>query len=148
MPEGILMRKVFLLIFAAFVVPGSAAAAFAMSTSANFTLEQTVISSGGCPSLSASYRSEGTIGQPSPLGVSSSSSFTMISGFWSQLARLIAAGDVNGDGQIDLQDAIMALQILSNSSVSGVQLGADTNNDQAIGAPEAIFILQKMGSLR
>jgi hypothetical protein len=142
------MRKALLVIFAAFVVPGPAATTFAMSTSANFTLEQTVVSSGGGPSLSAGYRSETTIGQPSPLGVSSSSSFTTLAGFWQQLVELIAPGDVNGDGRIDLQDAIMALQILSNSPVSGVQLDADTNNDQAIGAPEAIFILQEVGSMR
>jgi len=116
--------------------------------STNYRLEPMVLSSSGSPCSSISFKATGTCGQPSPIGISTSASYRMLSGYWYQLLKLIAGGDVNGDGVIDLVDAVIALQILSKLYASDVYTEADVNNDNVIGVPEAIFILQKVGLLK
>jgi hypothetical protein len=116
--------------------------------SANYILTPIVISSGGGTSTSSSFQLDGSVGQSTPPGISSSASYTMATGFWYQLLKLIAGGDVNGDDQVDLQDAILALKVLSQLSSSGVFIGADVDGDRAIGAAEVIYILQSIGAIR
>ena len=58
----------------------------------------------------------------------------------------ISLGDVNGDGRIDLADAILALQVLAGLNPDGIHLSAD--GDGRIGLAEAIYILQDMAGLR
>ena len=60
-------------------------------------------------------------------------------------------GDVNGDGDIDLTDAILTLQITSCIYLphqTYVTIYADVNDDHKIGTEEAIYILQKAAGLR
>ena len=57
-------------------------------------------------------------------------------------------GDLNSDGAVDLQDAIVAIQIQSNMQAIFVQRDADVNGDGFIGAAEAIYLLQKVGEIR
>ncbi|NJL59755.1 MAG: hypothetical protein HC887_09055 [Desulfobacteraceae bacterium] len=54
-------------------------------------------------------------------------------------------GDLNGDGNIDLTDVIIALKILDNIPIANLNLKADVNGDCKIGLEEAIFVLQKLG---
>ena len=58
-------------------------------------------------------------------------------------------GDVNGDGEIDLEDVVLALQT-GAGQVVGVQLSldADINQDGRIGIPEALFGLQWFSGIR
>ena len=53
-------------------------------------------------------------------------------------------GDINNDGEINLTDAILALQIISNISVANdiLHKHADINEDGIINLDEAIYILQ------
>lgn len=65
--------------------------------------------------------------------------------------RLI--GDINRDGAVDLQDAILALQVLAGLPGAGVRFdyvasGVDVDGDARIGSPEAIFILQSTAKMR
>jgi len=60
-------------------------------------------------------------------------------GFSHQLLRLIAGGNVNGDGLIDFLDTVLALQMLSNFTVTGIQKDAYVNNYEAIVLREAIY---------
>jgi glucose/arabinose dehydrogenase len=60
----------------------------------------------------------------------------------------IADGDVNGDRVVDVQDAILALRILSGFPSSDADKDADVNGDGAIGLEEAIFVLQKAAVTR
>lgn len=64
-----------------------------------------------------------------------------------------AKGALNGDGEVNLADAILSLQVLSGNSPAGIRSdyvssGADVNGDNKIGLEEILFILQKVSSLR
>jgi hypothetical protein len=116
--------------------------------SENFRLEKTVVSSGGGFGISGNFKMNGTVGQSTPIGLLSSASYRLMPGFWHQILLMIAEGDVNGDGIINLQDAILALRILSNFQSIDVQRDADVNGDGSVGIAEVLFILQKVGSQR
>jgi hypothetical protein len=56
-------------------------------------------------------------------------------------------GDVNGDGSLTIADAVAALKILANLETT-VNLSADVNHNGKIGLEEAVYILEKLTSLR
>ena len=61
--------------------------------------------------------------------------------------------DLNRDGYVDLKDAILSLQIISDISPSAIRPDyaishADVNGDAKVGLQEAIYILQKASGLR
>lgn len=56
-------------------------------------------------------------------------------------------GDVNGDGSINLTDAVIAFQMMSGK-LADVNKNADVNSDGRIGLPEVIYILQKVAGVR
>ncbi|MCP4352469.1 MAG: hypothetical protein GY795_43975 [Desulfobacterales bacterium] len=54
-------------------------------------------------------------------------------------------GDINGDGFINLSDAVLTLQVLvSHETQYNINLNAEVNNDTKIGLEEAVYILQKL----
>ncbi len=54
-------------------------------------------------------------------------------------------GDVNGDGSVDLKDAILCLKILAGiTDTAEVILAADVNDDGRIGFEELFFVLKKL----
>ena len=55
-----------------------------------------------------------------------------------------STGDVDGDHEIDLNDAITTLQILTNTPVTNINLSADVNQDGKIGIEEAIYVLRSL----
>ncbi|MEI7672819.1 MAG: dockerin type I repeat-containing protein [Deltaproteobacteria bacterium] len=59
-------------------------------------------------------------------------------------------GDINGDRQITLADAILALQLLGRFPPAGqiINPRSDINNDGKIGLAEAIYLLQKVAETR
>ncbi len=54
----------------------------------------------------------------------------------------VATGDVDGDRDIDLADAIRALQVAAGIDPAGVQRHADVDGDGRIGVAEALFLLR------
>ncbi len=61
----------------------------------------------------------------------------------------VGIGDVNYDGQVNLTDAVLALQV--NTGISPQQIvykEADVNGDGKIGPQEAVYIMQKLAGLR
>lgn len=61
----------------------------------------------------------------------------------------LVKGDINGDGLVNLADAILAKRILINDVNNVVPyLNADINRDNKLGLAEAVFILQAVAGLR
>jgi hypothetical protein len=56
-------------------------------------------------------------------------------------------GDVDGNGQPTLIDAILTMQILTGGSSNGIHLEADVNGDGQIGHPEVLSILEELAIL-
>jgi len=53
-------------------------------------------------------------------------------------------GDVDGNGKVELADAVLALKIMAGITISPeqtVKLGADVNGDGKIGMAEVVYIL-------
>lgn len=57
-------------------------------------------------------------------------------------------GDINGDGIVNLYDAVLALQVMAGNLPAGLNLAADVNGDNKIGMAEAIYALQVAAGLR
>ncbi|MCX5836856.1 MAG: 6-bladed beta-propeller, partial [Deltaproteobacteria bacterium] len=61
------------------------------------------------------------------------------------------AGDINGDGNINIADTILALQVISGVYLSPAVIiykEAHLNGDGKIGMEEVIYILQKVAGMR
>jgi len=53
-------------------------------------------------------------------------------------------GDVDGNGKVELADAVLALKIMAGFTISApqaVNLNADVNGDGKIGLAEVVYIL-------
>jgi hypothetical protein len=57
-------------------------------------------------------------------------------------------GNINGDGAVDLADAILALQFMAKMHTTYIHGNADVNGDGLIDMAEAIYILQRLSSVR
>ena len=115
-------------------------------SSASYSIPTMVISGGGNSMTSSSFSLVSTLGQPTVLGHGSSTSYKSYPGFWYTLFT-IALGDVNGDGTVDLEDVIAALQVVTGQTVESVFQQADVNGDGRIGVAEAIMAMRKVGNL-
>ncbi len=56
-------------------------------------------------------------------------------------------GDLNHSGEVNLEDAILALRILSGIDVENIYTDADVNTDGDIGLAEAVFALQESAGM-
>ena len=75
--------------------------------------------------------------------------FVFLSAVTSLSASAQTPGDINQDDEIDLSDAVMAMQILANVKPSpAVSVQADVDQDGRIGLEEPVFILQWISELR
>ena len=63
------------------------------------------------------------------------------------LEEAILKGDVNADGTVDLADATLTLQIVTDGSPAAtIEVRADVNGDGRIGLQEALYILREVSS--
>jgi serine protease AprX len=60
----------------------------------------------------------------------------------------IVKGDINGDGRVDLADAIICLQVVSGLATDNINSTVDVDGDWKIGMAEAIYAIQKVAGLR
>jgi hypothetical protein len=69
--------------------------------------------------------------------------------FFENLVLWAVLGDVNGDGNADLSDAMLSLQVQSGIVPAvPVTTAGDVNGDGRVGMPETMFDLQKEAGLR
>jgi len=67
--------------------------------------------------------------------------------FYDPFASLLK-GDLNGNGELDLADAILAMEAAAGYRPEGIHAGRDVSGDGRIGMAEGIYILQYIGRLR
>jgi hypothetical protein len=66
-----------------------------------------------------------------------------------RFSTIIVKGDVNGDGEVDLTDAILAFQVACGLAPDEpVFDGGDVNSDGKIGLADVIYIIQLVSGLR
>lgn len=133
----------FYIIFIFFLTHGNVFAAGQSST--NYVITEDVMSGGGGTTGSLSYMTQSTLGQPSAIGDGTSLTYSNHAGYWYFLIRI---GDLNGDGFIDLEDAIYGLLVLTNMDTGQLYKEADVDGDGKIGMVEIVYILQKVGGVR
>ena len=75
---------------------------------------------------------------------------SLLTGSSSDESALVSiAGDVNGDGLVDLKDAVIGLQVCAGiTPTDALYLSGDVNGDGIVGVPEAVFGLQMVSGLR
>ena len=57
-------------------------------------------------------------------------------------------GDINGDGELDLANAIIDLQIsVSIGPAQNVYNASDVNGNDKLGIEESVYILEKVGGI-
>ena len=118
--------------------------AHAEMSSTSYIIPTSVMSGGGNTMSSANFNIVSTLGQPTVLGIGSSSSYSSYPGFVYTLMLAILMGDVNGDGSINLKDVISALQVVTGQTTASIYLEADANEDGHIGIAEALMVLIKL----
>ena len=118
---------------------------FAGMESENYRIPRSVQSGGGAFMVSENYAAAATLGQASAIGLSSSARYGVQAGFWN---FILMKGDVNGDGEVDLADLVLSLQVLTGMAPANLHRGADVDADGQIGLAEAIYILGKAAGLR
>ncbi len=97
----------------------------------------------------ATYRFVQNSDTPIVLGVKIDPSWAPVD-TWVELCRRMIffippPGNINGDGKVDLTDAILVLQILTDLEPSSlIDKGADISEDGRIGIEEIIYIIQKV----
>ncbi|MDY6950592.1 MAG: dockerin type I repeat-containing protein [Thermodesulfobacteriota bacterium] len=68
---------------------------------------------------------------------------------WNEGGNGVKPGDIDGDGSVDLADAVLAMQILVGlEPLTSMSREADVNGDGEIGLEEIFFIFQKAAGLR
>jgi hypothetical protein len=64
-----------------------------MPTKSSYLLQTSVLSAGGSPGTSTNFGANGTLGQPTPIGVGSAADKTLYAGFWGKFWLLVPVAD-------------------------------------------------------
>lgn len=88
-----------------------------------------------------------TLGQPTVLGDGPSINYRSYPGFLQTLLLATVKGDVNGDGVVNLEDVIAALQVVTGQTPETIVPQADGDGDGRIGVAEASMVLRKLSDL-
>jgi hypothetical protein len=116
-------------------------------SSTSYRISTTVMSGGGGIMSSVNFNLVSTVAQSSPLGYGSSGNYQLDPGYWYTVLIGFVIGDINGNGVADLEDVIIALQIVTGQSPASIFVEADVDGDGRIGIIETIMILRKLGGL-
>ena len=83
------------------IIMGLPSLSDANMSSASYAIPTSVMSGGGAPMGSASFQSNATLGQPSPPGITSSTSHDLYAGFWYTMSISNCIWDLDIDGDVD-----------------------------------------------
>ena len=64
------------------------------------------------------------------------------------VSQPVIKGDINGDGQVNLTDSILCLQILCGLTPGNINPASDVNGDGKIGLEDGIYVLQVLSGVR
>lgn len=123
----------------------SSSLCFGSMQSANYHITRSVQSGGGVFMVSENYAVGATLGEAPGNGLASSATYYLQAGFW---FSVLMKGDLNGDGEVNLADLVLSLQLMVGMSTPDMRWGADVNRDGQIGLAEALYILGRMAGLR
>ena len=112
------------------------------SSAATYTIPRQVIASGGGRGTSATYVVNFTVGQPA-VGTGSSASYPRVGlGFWQPYAESYVCGDANGDGTIDISDAVSLIAYIFLGGPAPNPLAAgDANCDGTVDISDAVYLI-------
>lgn len=90
---------------------------------------------------SPNFAVEGTAGQP-VVGVSSSPSFGMSQGYLSEPVPSYLCGDANGDGTVNITDAVYLINYIFGGGPAPEPLVAgDVNCDETVNITDAVYLI-------
>lgn len=113
----------------------------AQASSANYILEKSVMASAGNASSSSNYSLGSTLGQPSAIGISFSTGYQLVAGFWEP----VLDGDVNGDCVINLLDLLAVRnQIGLDPSSNPEARAADVNCDGKVNLLDLLYVRNRL----
>lgn len=95
----------------------------------------------GGRSYSANFRLlASAAGQPSPIGVSYSSHFKLLSGF--VYASIIVSGDVDGSGSVDISDVVFLIAYIFGGGPPPTSMVAgDANCDGTVDISDVVYVI-------
>ena len=102
-----------------------------------------VVSSGGTQGTSTNLVLSGTIGQTA-VGSGSVPGLKLNQGFWQNFtASTCNCGDANGDGSINISDAVFLLQyIFAGGAAPNPLCHGDANGDGSANVSDAVYLIQ------
>ena len=105
-------------------------------------LKQQVIASGGGSGTAGIYTSSGTVGQTAT-GSGSAGIYTLNQGYWQNSSAPCNCGDANGDGTINISDAVFLIQyIFAHGTAPNPLCQGDANGDGTVNISDAVFLIQ------
>jgi hypothetical protein len=137
------------MLFALFLIARSPVSAFAVergqpaiaAKSDNYQMLKLVFSGAAMEGSSSSFQSTATVGE-TVTGPISSPSYQMSQGFWDDLGDNYICGDANGDGSVDISDAVYLIAyIFSGGGAPNPLLAGDANCDAAVDISDVVYLI-------
>lgn len=143
------MKKTLLLV--ALLIPAATQAAG--QSSANYKIAAEVYGNLGAPTASASYKSNGTMGEAPVIGMDSSASYLGCHGYWCEAPLIVqivydlVMGDSDHDGYVMMNDASRALAALIDLGQCAYPTAA-ANGDGEMNIADVLYISQHATGVR
>lgn len=122
----------------------SAPICMAQQSSANYSIDTDVLSGGGSECNSTNYFLMSTLGQPTAIGPSTSTSYLNYAGFWYTLPQQQQGcywlGDINCDTFVDISDVILVLRIALQ--LDPLKPCSNINGDSTVDISDVILTLR------
>ena len=106
------VKKYLILLFSVLILCSGVSMTYGASSN-NYIIDTDVLSGGGGDCGSTNYDIFHTTGQPTAIGISTSTNYKNYAGFWYTITGGIQGqllGDINNDGTVDISDVILDLR--------------------------------------